>query len=95
MVAMMLREKGVPVVCCCETYKFSERIMLDSIVGNEMGTSLSPLSQLGLTLPAQLPPSASCKASPALPPPPPSPPSPSYTTSQDPRTSPSSSPKRD
>lgn len=37
MVAMMLKEKGVPVVCCCETYKFSERIMLDSIVGNEMG----------------------------------------------------------
>lgn len=38
MVAMMLKERGVPVVCCCETYKFSERIMLDSIVGNEMGT---------------------------------------------------------
>lgn len=39
MVAMMLREKGVPVVCCCETYKFSERVMLDSIVGNERGDS--------------------------------------------------------
>lgn len=39
MVAMMLKEKGVPVVCCCETYKFSERIMLDSIVGNERGES--------------------------------------------------------
>ena len=37
MVAMMLHEKGIPVVCCCETYKFSERVMLDSIVGNEMG----------------------------------------------------------
>lgn len=37
MVAMLLKEKGVPVICCCETYKFSERIMLDSIVGNEMG----------------------------------------------------------
>lgn len=36
-VAMMLKQKGVPVVCCCETYKFSERVMLDSIVGNEMG----------------------------------------------------------
>ncbi|SCV67689.1 BQ2448_5300 [Microbotryum intermedium] len=43
MVAMMLREKGVPVVCCCETYKFSERIMLDSIVGNEMATPQSLL----------------------------------------------------
>lgn len=39
MVAMMLKEQGVPVVCCCETYKFSERVMLDSIVGNEMGQS--------------------------------------------------------
>jgi translation initiation factor 2B subunit (eIF-2B alpha/beta/delta family) len=37
MVAMMLKAQGVPVVCCCETYKFSERVMLDSIVGNEMG----------------------------------------------------------
>lgn len=27
----------MPVVCCCETYKFSDRIMLDSIVGNELG----------------------------------------------------------
>ena len=39
MVAMMLKARGVPVVCCCETYKFSERVMLDSIVGNEMGQS--------------------------------------------------------
>ncbi|ORY73209.1 initiation factor 2 subunit family-domain-containing protein [Leucosporidium creatinivorum] len=44
MVAMMLKEKGVPVVCCCETYKFSERIMLDSIVGNEMASPASLLS---------------------------------------------------
>lgn len=46
MVAMMLREKGVPVVCCCETYKFSERIMLDSIVGNERGESLRQFAPL-------------------------------------------------
>jgi translation initiation factor 2B subunit (eIF-2B alpha/beta/delta family) len=39
MVAMMSKERGVPVACCCETYKFSERVMLDSIVGNEMGES--------------------------------------------------------
>lgn len=36
-VAMMSKGAGVPVVCCCETYKFSDRIMLDSIVGNELG----------------------------------------------------------
>ncbi|GAA6050926.1 hypothetical protein JCM3770_002541 [Rhodotorula araucariae] len=46
MVAMMLCEKGVPVVCCCETYKFSERVMLDSIVGNERATPLPLLSDL-------------------------------------------------
>ncbi|BGO97040.1 Translation initiation factor eIF-2B subunit delta [Rhodotorula toruloides] len=46
MVAMMLKEKGVPVVCCCETYKFSERIMLDSIVGNERATPQPLLSSL-------------------------------------------------
>ncbi|GAA5935982.1 translation initiation factor eIF2B subunit delta [Sporobolomyces koalae] len=49
MVAMMLKEKGVPVVCCCETYKFSERIMLDSIVGNERATPTPLLQDLTLT----------------------------------------------
>jgi translation initiation factor eIF-2B subunit delta len=34
---MMSKQAGKPVVCCCETYKFSDRIMLDSISGNEMG----------------------------------------------------------
>ena len=38
MVAMMSKAAGVPVICCCETYKFSDRIMLDSIVGNELGS---------------------------------------------------------
>ncbi|KAM0788570.1 hypothetical protein ACM66B_001694 [Microbotryomycetes sp. NB124-2] len=47
MVAMMLKEKGVPVICCCETYKFSERIMLDSIVGNERASSASLLDGTG------------------------------------------------
>jgi translation initiation factor eIF-2B subunit delta len=37
MVAMMAKGALKPVVCCCETYKFSDRIMLDSIVENEMG----------------------------------------------------------
>ncbi|KAH9816779.1 hypothetical protein DFH28DRAFT_964447 [Melampsora americana] len=37
-VAMMCKNSGIPVVCCCETYKFSERVMLDSIVSNEIST---------------------------------------------------------
>jgi translation initiation factor eIF-2B subunit delta len=35
--AMMAREKGIPVIVCCETYKFSERVQLDSFVQNEAG----------------------------------------------------------
>ena len=35
-VAMMAKAAGKAVVCCCETYKFSDRIMLDSIGGNEV-----------------------------------------------------------
>jgi translation initiation factor eIF-2B subunit delta len=35
-VAMLAHQAGLPVACCCETYKFSDRVMLDSIVGNEV-----------------------------------------------------------
>ncbi|MBW0482777.1 hypothetical protein O181_022492 [Austropuccinia psidii MF-1] len=38
MIAMISKTHGIPVVCCCETYKFSERVMLDSIVSNEIST---------------------------------------------------------
>lgn len=41
MIAMICKTRGIPVVCCCETYKFSERVMLDSIVSNEISTSQS------------------------------------------------------
>ncbi|BGP46837.1 hypothetical protein JCM10450v2_002687 [Rhodotorula kratochvilovae] len=68
MVAMMLREKGVPVVCCCETYKFSERVMLDSIVGNERATPLPLLSDLPPSASPAAPPSSSSKPSAAAPP---------------------------
>lgn len=35
-VALLASNAGKPVVCCCETYKFSEKVMLDSIGGNEL-----------------------------------------------------------
>lgn len=35
-VALLSSNAGKPVVCCCETYKFSDRVMLDSIGGNEL-----------------------------------------------------------
>lgn len=34
---MMAKAKGVPVIVCCETYKFSERVQLDGFVVNEAG----------------------------------------------------------
>jgi len=36
-VAMLAAERQVPVVVACQTYKFSERIMLDALSGNEAG----------------------------------------------------------
>jgi len=37
LVAMLAHEHGVPVLVCCETYKFAERVLLDSICYNELG----------------------------------------------------------
>lgn len=42
-VAMLATSYAVPVVVCCETYKFGERIQLDAVVANEMG-EFAPLS---------------------------------------------------
>jgi translation initiation factor eIF-2B subunit delta len=36
-VAMMARSHNVPVLVCCETYKISNRVQLESITGNELG----------------------------------------------------------
>ncbi|CAM6039341.1 unnamed protein product [Sphagnum compactum] len=36
-VAMVARAFSVPVMICCETYKFHERVQLDSITSNELG----------------------------------------------------------
>lgn len=41
--AMMAKEKGIPVIVCCETYKFSERVQLDSFVQNEAGNPIDLL----------------------------------------------------
>jgi len=37
LVAMTAHEFGAPVLVCCETYKFTERVYLDSICYNELG----------------------------------------------------------
>lgn len=37
MVAMMAKSHSVPVVVCCETYKFSDGVMVDGFSKNELG----------------------------------------------------------
>jgi translation initiation factor eIF-2B subunit delta len=36
-VAMVAHSFHVPVLVCCEAYKFHERVQLDSICSNELG----------------------------------------------------------
>jgi translation initiation factor eIF-2B subunit delta len=43
LVAMMAKRHSVPVVVCCETYKFSETVQLDSFTKNELGAYPSSL----------------------------------------------------
>ena len=39
LVAMMAKQHSVPVVVCCETYKYSDTVQLDSFTKNELGES--------------------------------------------------------
>jgi translation initiation factor eIF-2B subunit delta len=41
LVAMMAHAYHVPFIVCCETYKFTERVQLESISFNELGSILS------------------------------------------------------
>lgn len=36
-IALVAKHFNVPVLVCCETYKFTERVQTDSIVFNELG----------------------------------------------------------
>uniref|UniRef100_A0A061SEY4 Translation initiation factor eIF2B subunit delta n=1 Tax=Tetraselmis sp. GSL018 TaxID=582737 RepID=A0A061SEY4_9CHLO len=36
-VALIASSRNIPVIVCCETYKFNERVQLDSITSNELG----------------------------------------------------------
>jgi len=38
-VALVAKAHNVPVLVCCETHKFCERVQTDSFVFNELGTS--------------------------------------------------------
>ena len=40
LVAMVAQTHSVPVLVCCETYKYAESIILDGFTKNELGTSI-------------------------------------------------------
>lgn len=39
-IALVAKAYNVPVLVCCETYKFCERVQTDSFVSNELGNSV-------------------------------------------------------
>eukprot|EP01132_Coremiostelium_polycephalum_P007678 gene7678-9446_t len=47
MVASMAQFYNVPFIVCCETFKFSERVQLDSICFNQIGSPSDLVSNLG------------------------------------------------
>ncbi|KAG9317647.1 initiation factor 2 subunit family-domain-containing protein [Chiua virens] len=64
MVAMMAKLRNIPVVVCCETYKFSEGIRWDGVSKNELGGLLTIIlgtlltHVLGPTAPSPFPPTS-------------------------------------
>ncbi|KAH9398351.1 Eukaryotic translation initiation factor 2B, subunit 4 delta, 67kDa [Tyrophagus putrescentiae] len=46
-VALVAKAYNVPVIVCCETYKFSEKVHTDCFVHNELGNTKSFFSSLG------------------------------------------------
>ncbi len=46
-VAMMARRFNIPAIFCCETYKFSDKVQLDSICWNEVGDPAELLRRQG------------------------------------------------
>ena len=44
LVAMIAKQHSVPVVVCCETYKFSEGVQLDGFTKNELSLLAALLS---------------------------------------------------
>jgi translation initiation factor eIF-2B subunit delta len=45
LVAMLAQKKDIPVIVCCESLKFTDRVALDSIVGNEIAPAEELLSE--------------------------------------------------
>merc|ERR1712008_91385 len=45
-VALLAKSNHIPVLFCCETYKISNRVQLESFTGNELGNPLDLLSTM-------------------------------------------------
>lgn len=45
LVSMMAKQHSIPVVVCCETYKISETVQLDSFTKNELGMEIRRLME--------------------------------------------------
>lgn len=45
-IALVAKSRNVPVLVCCETYKFSERVITDSFALNELGPTTELVSSL-------------------------------------------------
>lgn len=45
LVAMLAHERAIPVIVCCESLKFTDRVALDSVVGNEVAPPEEILTQ--------------------------------------------------
>ncbi|NXB70473.1 EI2BD factor, partial [Donacobius atricapilla] len=51
-IALVSKAYNVPVLVCCETYKFCERVQTDSFVSNELGTPSVPFPSPGTLSPS-------------------------------------------
>ena len=47
LLASLAKAQAVPVIAVCESYKFAERVQLDSIVSNELGSAQEISSCVG------------------------------------------------
>ncbi|NXP61224.1 EI2BD factor, partial [Chloropsis cyanopogon] len=63
-IALVSKAYNVPVLVCCETYKFCERVQTDSFVSNELGTASVPFLPPGTFSPSPQP--MTCSALPSL-----------------------------
>ena len=49
-ISLIAKSSNVPVLVCCETYKFSERVQTDSFVFNELGMFLTLYAQMDFSI---------------------------------------------